>query len=133
MNIVSETAAERKCSENIPISKPLLRTFANPRRGEDPSREHIYEASQKLVDAGLSIIPIDAYEGSKSPDNLRLPYPHDPITGKPKASWAPYQIRRASRDELRKWYEREGAYGLAVVGGTVSGGAYGIGLEVIDL
>jgi len=36
-------------------------------------------------------------------------------------------------DELRKWRDLDGSYGLAVVGGAISGGQYGFGLEIIDI
>jgi hypothetical protein len=80
----------------------------------------------------LSVIPIEAYEGTKAPDTLRLPHPHDPITGRIRPSWSIFQIRRPTSAELQHWCNLGGSYGLAVVGGTVSGGQRGLGLEVID-
>jgi putative DNA primase/helicase len=68
----------------------------------------------------LSVIPIDAEDPSKSPDPRRL------------KSWKIYQLRLPRPDELLAWYERGGAFGLAVLGGTVSGSEKGCGLEIID-
>jgi hypothetical protein len=99
---------------------------------EETTPEHVFEASRRLIEAGLSVIPIEAYEGSKSPDSLRLPHPRDQVTGKPRPSWSIYKMRRATVEELRRWREIDGPYGLAVIGGAVSGGQYGLGLEVID-
>jgi hypothetical protein len=62
-----------------------------------------------------------------------LPHPHDRLTGRPKSSWSIFKIRRPNADELRRWREIEGAYGLAVLGGAVSGGKHGFGLEIIDI
>jgi hypothetical protein len=112
----------------------LPAAWSRPIEGEElTSPEHVYEAGRRLVDAGLSVIPIEAYEGSKSPDNLRLPHPHDAVSGKPKPSWSVFKIRRPNPNELRRWRETDGPYGLAVLGGAVSGGRYGLGLEVIDI
>jgi putative DNA primase/helicase len=114
--------------------KLLPAAWARPLPGEEvTSPDHVYEASRRLVEAGLSVIPIEAYEGSKSPYSFRLPRPHDHVTGKPRPSWSVFKIRRPNADELRRWRETDGPYGLAVIGGSVSGGEYGFGLEVIDI
>ncbi|MBM4070267.1 MAG: hypothetical protein FJ271_15125 [Planctomycetes bacterium] len=84
------------------------------------SPEAVYEAAIKYIEAGLSVIPIDAQEPSKSPDPRRL------------RSWQVYQIRPPRLDEVRAWYERGGPFGLAVIGGGVSGKDRGHGLEIID-
>jgi putative DNA primase/helicase len=139
MSIVPYNEPGRKSPEfSIPdadnIGKPLPEAWTRPVPGEEEtSREHVHQASQQLVAAGLSVIPIEAYEGSKSPDTYRLPLAHDPVDHRRKPSWSAYQIRRPTTEELRRWYERKGSYGLAVLGGTVSGGLYGIGLEIIDI
>jgi hypothetical protein len=89
MNIVSESAVERKSSANSVAGKPLPSCWTQSQPGEEAtSREAVFEASQKLVAAGLSIIPIEAYEGSKAPDSLRLPHHCDPVDGRRKPSWA---------------------------------------------
>jgi hypothetical protein len=92
---------------------------------EDPdaaatSPEAVYEAARRYVAAGLSCIPIDADEAGKAPDPRRL------------RSWKIYQLRLPCEQELRAWYELGGAFGLAVLGGSVSGGQKGHGLEVLD-
>jgi hypothetical protein len=111
---------------------PIPEAWTRAIPGEEVTTpDHVYEAGLVIVEARLSVIPIEAYEGSKSPDSLRLPHPHDPVTGRPRPSWSAYKIRRPSADELRRWREMDGAYGLAVIGDAVSGGQYGFGLEVI--
>ncbi len=138
MNILQNKGSVRKdpMSQFPPASsgKPVPEAWSQIASGEEStSRDHVYEASLRLVEAGLSVIPIEAYEGSKSPDTLRLPHPHDRVNGRPRPSWSIFKIRRPKPDELRQWHEMEGPYGLAVLGGAVSGGQYGVGLEVIDI
>jgi hypothetical protein len=84
---------------------------------EATSPEAVYRAALHYVDAGLSVIPIDAELGSKSPD---------------VRSWKIYQFRLPRVDELQAWYDRGRQFGLAVVAGAVSGGRRKCGLEVID-
>jgi hypothetical protein len=84
------------------------------------SPEAVYEAAQAYVAGGLSVIPITAEDADKSPDARRV------------RSWKIYQLRPPRPEELRAWYERGGLFGLAVVGGAVSGGPKGCGLEIID-
>jgi hypothetical protein len=91
----------------------------------------VYEAAVRYVNAGLSVIPIMA-DGSKSPDWRRLPKYWHETERKPKASWKPYLIRRARLEELESWRQAGGPFGLAVLGGAVSGGGGGCGLEIID-
>jgi putative DNA primase/helicase len=130
MSILQNKPSERKES----IGKPLPEVWSRPIAGEESTtREHVYEASQRLVKAGFSVIPIEAYEGTKGPDSYRLPRPHDRVNNKPRPSWSIYKFRRPNAAELRHWYSMPGDYGLAVIGGAVSGGKYGLGLEVIDI
>jgi hypothetical protein len=114
----------------MPVPESWIREIPG---ADATSPEHIYEASLRLVAAGLSVIPIDAYHGSKSPDVQRLPRANDWHNGQARKSWSIYTIRRPKHEELSRWYSQGGQYGLAVVGGTVSGGTYGFGLEVIDI
>jgi hypothetical protein len=62
-------------SERTDSSTAILpETWGRVLPGEElTTLDHVYEASQRLVAAGLSVIPIDAYEGSKAPDSFRLP------------------------------------------------------------
>ena len=66
--------------------------------------------AQRLLSAGLSVIPIKA-DGSKGPA---------------VSSWKPYQERLATDTEARHWFTGTNC-GLAVLGGAVSGG-----LEILD-
>ena len=79
------------------------------------SPEAVFQAALRYVEAGLSVIPIDADEPTKSPDPRRI------------RAWKIYQIRRPRIDEIRGWYDLGGQFGLAVLGGKVSGG-----LEIVD-
>jgi Bifunctional DNA primase/polymerase, N-terminal len=127
-------AISRNLTNNGVVGKPLPQTWTQSIPGEEATTlEHVYEASKRLVEAGLSVIPIEAYEGSKGPDSLRLPHPRDQVCGIPSPSWSIYKMRRPTLDELRRWREINGPYGLAVLGGAVSGGQYGLGLEIIDI
>src|SRR4051812_35264332 len=99
------------------ITAPAAWTRSIP--GEElTTSDHVFDASQRLVAAGLSVIPIEAYKGTKAPDSLRLPRPHDRFHGQPWPSWSAYKMRRPRTDELRRWFEIGGSYGLAVLGGA---------------
>src|SRR5690349_7011301 len=116
MSIPNLTNTSNPCCE-LPSFLAIPRAWL----AQDPdaartSPERVYEAAVRYVEAGLSVIPIDAYDGSKSPDPRRI------------KSWKVYQFRLPSIDELRAWYECGGPFGLAVICGAVSGG-----LEIIDL
>jgi hypothetical protein len=84
------------------------------------SPDAVYQAARRYVAAGLSCIPIDTDEASKAPDPRRL------------RAWKIYQIRPPRDEEVRGWYETGGPFGLAVLGGPVSGGQKGHSLEIID-
>src|SRR5262245_2577673 len=64
----------------------------------------ILEIALEYVHAGLSVIPILA-DGSKAP----------------AVPWKVYQRRLPTEKELRDWFRPGTAYGLAIVGGAVSG------------
>lgn len=70
----------------------------------------IKNTAKKYIEAGLSVIPVN---DKKAPVNL--------------SSWTPYQTRRASDDEIKKLFTGAGVFGIAVIGGEISGG-----LEVLD-
>ena len=93
--------------------------FADDPDAAATSPEAVYEAALRYVDSGLSVIPIDI-SGDKAPDCQRVP------------AWKIYQLRLPRPDELRRWYEHGGLFGLAAVGGLVSGRERGCGLEIID-
>jgi hypothetical protein len=108
----------------------------------------IESAMKAYVDAGISVIPINAR--TKRPAWWLLPQATDetgrPLftkqqtkddgstftvqttenTGKPKRGWMPYQKRIATHDEVNDWVKAD-VQALAVVGGQVSGG-----LEILD-
>jgi hypothetical protein len=91
----------------------------------------VTNAGWGYVQSGLSVIPIMP-DGTKRPDWRRLPWVWDEAEGRSKTTWKTFQVRRPRDAELLAWHNRYGAFGLAVVGGQVSGGARGRGLEVID-
>src|SRR5262245_11825625 len=102
--------------------RPLPASWFQSLPGEElTTPDHVYEASLRLVEAGLSVIPIDAEMGSKKPDHRRLPRLVDPIAGKSKSIWKIFYLRPPTAEVLAKWHDG-GHYGLAVVGGAVSGG-----------
>lgn len=72
--------------------------------------EIVLAAARKYVEAGLSVIPVKA-DGSKAPT----------------VAWKAYEKRRPLPSELTKWFDVKRPIGLAVIGGSVSGG-----LEIID-
>jgi hypothetical protein len=113
-------------SNNTP-SPPLLLANGWPAAwiAEDPdaattSPEAVYQAARRYIAAGLSCIPIETDEGSKSPDPRRL------------RSWRIYQLRLPREEEVRDWYEIGGPFGLAVLGGPGSGGQKNHSLEILD-
>jgi hypothetical protein len=63
----------------------------------------ILREAQRLVAAGLSLIPIKT-DGSKAP----------------AIEWKAYQTQRATPDELRTWFTA-GRYGIGILGGAISG------------
>src|SRR5262249_33094258 len=84
-----------------------------PAEGGSPSVEAgvslPLRAARLYLAHGLSVIPVLA-DGTKSP----------------ACPWKEFQTRRPTRDELDVWFG-EGELGVAVLGGTVSGG-----LEILD-
>jgi putative DNA primase/helicase len=143
MSIVPSNTPERKPTEQEILqnpgepgaaAKPIPAAWFQPVPGEEATTpELVYQASLRLVAAGLSIIPIEACEGSKAPDPRFLPRHRDRFSGQLKPSWSVFCMRRPTQEELLSWFERGSRYGLAVVCGAVSGGECGYGLEVIDL
>lgn len=85
---------------------------------EKTSPQAVLKAALAYRQAGLSVIPIAA-DGSKAPDRRLVP------------SWQRYQVFKAREDELQQWFVG-GEVGLAIIGGVVSGGEKGHGLEIID-
>jgi hypothetical protein len=120
-----DRAADSKVGCDNPSSQFLPNGWPAAWIADDPdanatSPEAVYAAACRYVAAGLSCIPVDADEPSKSPCPRRL------------RSWKVYQLRLPHPEELRAWYDCGGAFGLAVIGGRVSGGQRGCGLEIID-
>jgi hypothetical protein len=124
MNILLKNGPGRNCPAGSNVPGPatgaggnlLPAAWARPLPGEEvTSPDHVYESSRRFAEAGLSVIPIEAYEGSKSPDSFRLPRPHDHVTGKPRPSWSAFKIRRpnaaarAYRAKVRGQAERKQA------------------------
>lgn len=91
----------------------------------------VYDAARRYVEAGLSVIPIAA-DGSKSPDHERLPRVFDEVEQRSKVTWKLFQFRRPTLEELERWRDFGGYFGLAAVAGAVSGGRPGLGLEILD-
>lgn len=83
------------------------------------SQAAIYEAAKAYLAAGLSVMPIAA-DGTKQPDSRRL------------ARWKVYTQQRPTPATLYDWFQFGGPCGMAVIGGSISGGQGGYGLEIID-
>lgn len=82
----------------------------------------MYEMAKKLVAAGISVLPVGK---GKRPLSAKLPKGAD---GKP--TWKPYQSKRPSVATLESWFDSARGvkpFGIATIGGQVSGG-----LEIID-
>jgi putative DNA primase/helicase len=124
----SEGARDGDKSTNLKI--PAAWILPDP-DAETTSPTAVYEAAMRYRDAGLSVVPIAA-DGSKRPDPTRLPRLLDEQSGQSKFSWKIYQVRRPRPEEIQRWYDQGGQFGLAVLGGVVSGGQRGLGLEVLD-
>jgi hypothetical protein len=89
----------------------------------------VYRAAEAYRKAGLSLLPIRA-DGSKMPACRSLPKVWDEREGTYRHPWKPYTLRQPTADEVRFWFDDprdRNVYGLAVIGGAVSGG-----LEIID-
>lgn len=83
----------------------------------------VLAVARELVEAGYSIIPI-ARDGSKAPYAPGLPTEPTEAGDRHRPTWKPYQDRRPTEVELKKWFSKpSGVPGLAVVCGEVSGGA----------
>ncbi|HEY1601634.1 MAG TPA: bifunctional DNA primase/polymerase [Pirellulales bacterium] len=85
--------------------------------------------------AGLSVIPVKA-DGTKAPAWQLLPQAWNDVERRLKHSWKPFLERRPTSAEINAWYSDLGwatFYGIAVVGGAVSGGLEIIDLDTIDL
>jgi putative DNA primase/helicase len=95
-----------------------------------PSKLTVYRAAKVLVRSGLSVIPIRA-DGSKMPAFELLPKVWSEEEGRFRRPWSAFKTRRPTPAELRAWFRDspEGEpYGIAVIGGEVSGG-----VEIVDL
>ena len=94
------------------------------------SKTDVYKAAKSLVRSGLSVIPIRA-DGTKRPAFELLPKVWSDDIQRYTRPWSEFKTRRPSNAELRGWFRdspAESHYGIAVIGGEVSGG-----VEIIDL
>lgn len=94
----------------------------------DPSPEDVYRAARAYTKSGLSLVPITA-DGEKRPAWMLMTPVWSEENEKWTYPWCPYKSRIPRRDELRNWFDPadEREFGLAIIGGAVSGG-----LEIID-
>ncbi len=92
-----------------------------------PTRQETYRTAQNYRKSGLSFLPIRA-DGTKMPAFELLPEVRDEKGFRNRRTWSVFRNRRPTGGEVRSWYlDPPGEYGLAVIGGAVSGG-----LEMID-
>src|SRR4051812_31766109 len=109
--------------EGKPMGKSAMQA-----EGSNPTPKAVYRAARAYVESGLSLIPIRA-DGTKMPAIELLPRVWDEEAGKYRRPWGGYRERPPTPDELREWFlESCGIYGLAILGGEISGH-----LEIIDL
>jgi hypothetical protein len=115
------------------MAKVPRRRKISPLRGinwTDPCQEDLLRAATAYVDSGLSLIPIGD-DGSKMPAFAFLPRFWDKRLGRYKRRWSVFRERLPTIEELHQWFAGEWvieALGLAILGGSISGG-----LEIIDL
>jgi putative DNA primase/helicase len=97
------------------------------RTPSSPTRQEVYRAATTYRSSGLSFIPIRA-DATKSPAFELLPRVWNEEQSRYCRPWGGYRGRRPTRGEVRAWYRDSlGEYGIAILGGAVSGG-----LEIID-
>src|SRR5262245_60505954 len=89
---------------------------------QSPKKGDVYRAAKKYVRSGLSLIPIRA-DGTKMPAFELLPKVWNQSEQRYHRPWGGYRHRRPTREEVRAWFrDSYGPYGMAVLGGAVSGG-----------
>jgi len=96
----------------------------------DNSKLKLYKAAKALVRSGLSIIPIGA-DGEKMPAFKLLPKVWSEQEQRFTRPWSEFKTRRPTIAELQSWFrdsDPDTEYGIAVIGGEVSGG-----VEIVDL
>ena len=81
----------------------------------------MYTFAKQLTDLGISVIPLE--HRSKRPNFKKLIQTgfYDEVGGKQKARWEVFQSMIAPDEVLREWFD-SAEVGLALVGGSVSGG-----------
>jgi hypothetical protein len=97
---------------------------------DNPKQKEVYRAALAYVGAGLSLIPIEP-DLSKRPAFKLLPEIDRANGGRPIRSWKPFQQRRPTEEQIHSWFNRsiwEASYGMAILGGKVSGN-----LEILDV
>jgi hypothetical protein len=83
--------------------------------------------AKAYVQAGFSVVPI-GLDGTKQPAFEVLPQEWNEQKAKYQKVWYPFQERKPTPEELSKWFGGKTPYGIAIVGGAISGGA-----ECIDI
>jgi putative DNA primase/helicase len=87
----------------------------------DAIRSGPFDTANAYVAAGLSIIPV-GIDGRKQPAFSVLPRTPDlQNPGKTKGTWKPFEKRLATTEEILLWHGGQTAYGIAIVGGPISG------------
>ena len=102
--------------------------------GKVPHQSPLYRAARAYLAAGLSFIPIAA-DGSKQPAIELLPRIVC-ADGQKRRKWNVFKHRKPTLTEVRRWFEGSGTedeYGIAIIGGAVSGGLEMIDFDTADL
>ncbi len=120
----SESAMQKNSKSSSKRAAKLLRVPEPPA----PTKLAVYRAAKAYKNSGLSLIPIRA-DGTKMPAFILLPAIWDELNWKVTRPWSGYREHRPSNAELRAWFrDSQGEYGIAILGGAISGG-----LEILDL
>lgn len=97
---------------------------------DNPTPLEVYRAALAYRNAGLSLIPIEA-EPTKRPAFRLLPQIDSANGERPRKTWKVFQTRLPTVEELHSWFQQSSGvtvYGMAVLGGKVSGN-----LEILDV
>ncbi len=94
---------------------------------QSPSRKQVYRAALAYIESGLSFIPIRS-NGLKEPAIQLMPKRWCELSER-VWRWGWYKLHAPTRAEVREWFiDSCGNYGMAILGGKISGN-----LEIIDL
>lgn len=101
----------------------------------ESGRRRVHRAALAYLEAGLSFIPISA-DQTKQPAFELLPKVPSENGGRPRGRWSIFRERQPAVKEVSRWFSDWSSgceYGLAIIGGRISGGLEIIDIDTIDL